>query len=231
MSTIQNLVTEFLYQVTTYDKNDLGSVIKYSENMIKNLIKKYEKSIKESIKRANTIKMDSDIFATCSYSSTICKICKAAKQIQKNFTVYIAESQSYDKEFYHGRKLANYLKSIDVPFKIFRDSEIQSYIKDVNYALVGADSVLFDGSIINGTPTGQIAKIAKKYNIPVFVICETSKMNIPSYLKKEVKIAKGFDLVSGDLIDGIISEKGIISNNQIREVMKIKSKFFEVIEF
>ena len=52
-----------------------------------------------------------------------------------------------------------------------------------------------------------------------------------SYLGKNIEAEKGFDLVPSNLITGIITEKGILDFQEIVEVMKDNSKFFQVFNF
>jgi translation initiation factor 2B subunit (eIF-2B alpha/beta/delta family) len=88
--------------------------------------------------------------------------------------------------------------------------------------------VLYDGSIINGCPTYGVAVEADDSGVPFFSVCESIKANTLSYLGKNIEAQKGFDLIPSNLITGIITEKGILDFQQIVEVMKNNSKFYEV---
>ena len=107
------------------------------------------------------------------------------------------------------------------------ENEIRNHISEAECVLVGADSILFDGAIINGKPTCELAVTAGEFGIPFYSICETSKANTLSYLGKKVELKEGFDLAPGNLITGIVTEKGILDSKAVVEVMKNKSKFFE----
>jgi translation initiation factor 2B subunit (eIF-2B alpha/beta/delta family) len=95
---------------------------------------------------------------------------------------------------------------------------------------VGADSLLFDGSIINGSPTHEVAVTAKECGVPFYSACETTKVNILSYLGENVELKKNFDLVPANLITGLITEKGILDANKIVEITKEKSRFYEIFQ-
>ena len=86
--------------------------------------------------------------------------------------------------------------------------------------------MLFDGSIINGTPTREVACKAKEMGIPCYIICETAKVNTLNYLGKEIDLEQGFDLVPSNLISKIITEKGFLDPDKIVQVAKEKAKFF-----
>ena len=228
MAPIQNLVAQIVYEVNALGESDLVSVRKFAVSRIDDLAKESEVTVKESAGWAATLIGDSDCLATCSYSSTICETFRIAKQQRKRFKVFIAESRSDDDKFRCGEALAAFLKSIDVPAEVFRDNEIYRYVPKAESVLEGADSVLFDGSVINGSPTCELAVNAKECGIPFYSVCETSKMNTLSYLGRNVELKEGFDLVPSNLITGIITERGILGANEIVEIMKLNSRFYEI---
>jgi len=228
MAPVQNLVAQIVYEVNTLEESDLVFVRKFAVSRIDEICKQSEVAVKESAGWGATIIGDSDCLATCSYSSTVCETFRIAKQEGKRFKVFVAESRSDDDKFRYGKVLATFLKLIDVPAEVFPDNEIHSYVPKAKYVLVGADSVLFDGSVINGKPTYELAVAAKECGIPFYSVCETTKANTLSYLGKNVELKKGFDLVPSNLITGIITERGILGANAIVEIMKENSKFFEI---
>jgi len=228
MAPVQNLVAQIVYEVNALEEEDLVSVRKFAVSRIDELCKESEVAVKKSAECAATIVGDSDCLAACSDSSTVCETLKVAKQQGKCFKVFVAESRSDDDKFRYGQVLATFLKSIKVPAEVFPDNEIYRYVPKTKCVLVGADSVLCDGSVINGSPTFELAVKAKECGISFYSVCETTKANTLSYLGKNVELKKGFDLVPADLITGIITEKGILNVNELVEVMKEKSKFYEI---
>ncbi len=228
MAPVQNLVAQIVYDVTSCEESDLVAVQKFAVSRIDNLCKESEAAVKKSAEWAATIIGDSGCLATCSYSSTVCETFKVAKQQGKSFKVFVAESKSDDGRFRYGQVLSRFLKSIDVPAAVFPDNEIYRYVPTTNCVLVGADSVLCDGSVINGSPTYGVAVEAEDCSVPFYSVCETTKANTLSYLGKNVELKKGFDLVPSNLITGIITEKGILDAKEIVEIMKEKSTFFDV---
>jgi translation initiation factor 2B subunit (eIF-2B alpha/beta/delta family) len=124
--------------------------------------------------------------------------------------------------------MAAFLTSIDISAEVFPDNEIRNYVPDAKCVLVGADSVLCDGAVINGKPTAELAVAAKECGIPFYSVCETSKVNVLSYLSKKVELKEGFDLASANLITELVTEKGILDANAIVEIMKSNSKYFEI---
>lgn len=227
MAPVQNLVAQIVYEVDTFKERDLGFVRKFVISRIEELCKESEFAVKKSAEWGATIIANSDYLTTCSYSSTVGETLKFAKQKGKIFKVFVAESRTEDNKFQYGRILAKFLKSIKIPTEVFPDDEIYRYVPKTKYVLVGADSLLCDGSIINGAPTYKVALKAKECRIPFYSVCETTKANTLSYLGKNTELKEGFELVPANLITGIITEKGILDADEIVEIMKEKSKFFE----
>jgi translation initiation factor eIF-2B subunit delta len=230
MAPVQNLVAQIAYEVNSLEVSDLVSVRKFALSRIDSLCKQSEAAVKKSAEWAATIISDSDCLATCSHSSTICETFNVAKQQGKSFKVFVAESKSDNGKFRYGEVLATFLESIAVLAEVFPDNEIYRYVPKTNCVLVGADSVLCDGAVINGSPTYGVAVEAEDCCVPFYSVCETIKANTLSYLGKNVEVKKGFDLIPSNLITGIVTEKGILDIKEIVEVMREKSKFFGVFD-
>jgi translation initiation factor eIF-2B subunit delta len=228
MAPVQNLVARIVYEIHSLDEDNLVKVRNFAVSRIDALCKESDAAAKKTAEWAASKIGYSDFLATCSYSSTICETFRIAKNKGKRFKVFIAESKSDDDKLRYGQVVANFLESIDVSAEVFPDDEIYRYVPKTNCVLVGADSVLFDGSIINGCPTYGVAVEAADSGVPFFSVCESIKANSMSYLGKNIEAEKGFDLVPSNLITGIITEKGILDFQEIVEVMKDNSKFFQV---
>lgn len=228
MAPVQNLVAQIVYEVNASEVTDLVSVRKFALSRIDALCKESEDAVKKSAECAAALISDSACLATCSYSSTVCEAFKVAKHQGKSFKVFVAESKSDDGKLLYGQVVANFLKSINVSAEVFPDDTIYRYVPETECALVGADSVLFDGAVINGSPTYDVAVEAEECGVPFYSVCETTKANTLSYLGKNVEVKKGFDIIPSNLINGIITEKGILDVKELVEIMREKSKFFEI---
>jgi translation initiation factor 2B subunit (eIF-2B alpha/beta/delta family) len=154
-----------------------------------------------------------DTVITCSYSATVCMALQLAWEEKTKFHVLVAESRSNDDTF--GRLTAKQLKEHQIPVEIIKDESITKRISSANKAIVGADSILSDGSLINGTPTLALAMAARDAKIPFFAICETAKFDTKDYIDKTKAPEIGLDKVPPDLITGIVMEKGVMQTNVI----------------
>lgn len=225
---IQNLVAQTVYEISNLEADNIDSIRNYIMSRIDEIARKSQIDVKKSAQVASKLISDSDYVGTCSYSSTICETFKIAVQQGKSFNVLVAESKSSDGKFSYGKILANFLKSLKINVEVFLDDMIYKNIPRTNCVFVGADSVFWDGSIINGSPTYGVAVEAEECSIPFYSVCETTKVNTLHFMGKNVEIEEGFDLIPANLITEIVTEKGILSTEKLLEIVKEKSKFYQI---
>lgn len=128
------------------------------------------------------------------------------------------------------------LKKEGIPVTLITDNMVGyvMYKRMVNKVIVGADRILMDGHVINKIGTYTIAIAAKRHCVPFYVAAPTSTIDpstpvddviIEERNPDEVKKVLGkvyitvddvdvynpaFDITPPDLVDAIITEKGII---------------------
>ncbi len=95
--------------------------------------------------------------------------------------------------------------------EIVPDGDIKQNMPRVGKVLVGADSILADGTLINGIPTYELASAARESDIPVYSVCETAKFNAQG----QIELEEGFDRIPPDLVTGIITERGLIRPEEV----------------
>jgi translation initiation factor eIF-2B subunit delta len=138
---------------------------------------------------------------TCSYSATVAEaITRAGRKALSQgraFIVLIAYSAE------HGKRLAALLQREDVPSRILCLAEIEAGAKTADLALVGADTVLPDGSVVNGEPTLALARAAARAQIPFYVVADSFK-----WAEREVPLEEGFERIPAELVSVIITEAG-----------------------
>lgn len=225
---IQNLVAQIVYEVNNLEEDNLDSIRSYIISRIEELSRLSRMAIKKSAQFASTLISNADCVATCSYSSTVFETFKAAAQQQKHFNVLIAESKSSDGKLSYGRILASFLKPLKIQVDVFLDDLIYKIIPKTNSVLVGADSVFWDGSILNGTPTYGVAIEAEENSIPFYSVCETTKVNTLHFLSNNIDLKEGFDLIPANLITELVTEKGALSDEKLLEIIKEKTKFYQI---
>lgn len=134
-------------------------------------LKKVAESQTKISKLCSPFLCDGTTILTHSRSRVVLKVLKDAADEKKRFNVFVAESQP-DKS---GHKLMKELKDYGIPAQVILDAAVGSVMPDVDLVLIGAESVVESGGIINKIGTFNIALAAKAFNKPVYVVVEFFK--------------------------------------------------------
>lgn len=160
-----------------------------------------------------------------SYSSTIINLLLKNKEF--NFEIYVLES----RPLLEGQRVAEILSS---HFKthLIVDAAIGNFIDEIDVVLIGVDSILKDGSVINKIGTFPLSLLARTKKIDVFAVCDSYKYNLKSHHGHSVLIEEKplkevynkemsnkllevhnyyFDITPPEYISGIISDLGVFS--------------------
>ncbi|WP_435317076.1 NUDIX domain-containing protein [Haloarchaeobius sp. TZWSO28] len=104
--------------------------------------------------------------------------------------------------------------------------------EDVDAVLVGADTVLPDGTVVNKTGTRAAALAAAHEEIPLYVVCSTDKVSTGETVNLEtgrrsavydgdapISVSNPvFDETPPHLVDTIVTERGDLDSKDVREV-------------
>ncbi|TKJ16871.1 MAG: hypothetical protein CEE43_19250 [Promethearchaeota archaeon Loki_b32] len=160
-----------------------------------------------------------------SYSSTVINFLK--KNSNSDLEIYVLES----RPLLEGRKTAEILSQF---FKthLIVDAGMGKFIDEIDLVLIGVDSILKDGSIINKIGTFPLAITANAHNIDVYAVTDSYKYNLKSHYNQKILIEEKpikeiydkevrclkikihnyyFDITPSKYIKGFISEYGILS--------------------
>ncbi|MBS3107626.1 translation initiation factor eIF-2B [Candidatus Woesearchaeota archaeon] len=181
----------------------------------------YMKEMKKriAINGAKLIRNNSKIFTHC-HSGSVIAVLKEVKK--KNITVYCTESRPR----FQGRMTAKELTNFGIKTIHFVDSAAETYLKECDLVLLGADSV--EGAVrkvvFNKIGSMNIAMIAHYYRKPVYHVTSLLKYDYDRKTEmefrdikeiwerppKKVKIMNpAFDAVPFKFIKGIVCEQGI----------------------
>jgi translation initiation factor 2B subunit (eIF-2B alpha/beta/delta family) len=138
----------------------------------------------------------------------------------RGLRVIFSESRPLDE----GWRLAQQLSVWSVPATLITDAQLGLFAAKADLALVGADSLLADGSAVNKAGTYLLALAARDQGIPFYVCCESfkwrneaapeleamdpSELGAPGWPGIEVRNIY-FDVTPARLIDGWFSEQGL----------------------
>lgn len=175
-----------------------------------------------------------------SYSSSILQMMQKLEDF--DFQFYILESRPLLEGQKFAKKLAEKYRT-----HLIVDAAAGFFIDEIDFVLVGADSILKNGSVINKIGTYPLAVLAKSKNKGVYVISDSFKYNLYSHYDLKVKIETKsikeiyngasmnknlichnyyFDITPSSYIKGIISELGVLTPEQfvekVNEVLPMK---------
>lgn len=166
-----------------------------------------------------------------SYSSTINKLLTINRHYP--FELYILES----RPLCEGHKVAELLSSYFKTHLII-DAAMGKFIDNIDLVLIGVDSILKNGSIINKIGTYPLSVLADSKSIDVYAVADSFKYNLKSHYDQKIIIEEKpieeiynkeltndllkvhnlyFDITPSEYITGIISDLGILSIKEFLE--------------
>ncbi len=177
------------------------------------------------------------IFTHCR-SSTVVDILLAGKKSGLDFEVFNTET----RPLFQGRITAKELIKADIPVTMVTDSSGSFFIStasgedyQMELFLIGADAVLADGSIVNKIGSYGMALAAQQANIPVYSAASLMKFHPDTRIEIEKRpsseiwknpprglniINYAFDRIPAEMLTGYVTERGIITPEQIGEEVK-----------
>jgi PncC family amidohydrolase len=116
---------------------------------------------------------------TASYSQTVVDACRLAGQAGKLRRLLVAESADPSGHRY-GQLLANAVAGAVPEIEVIPDDRAPDRVREADRVWLGADTVLPDGSVLNGTPSLPIARAGRQAYLPVELIGESAKIQFPT---------------------------------------------------
>ena len=160
------------------------------------------------------------------------------------FTVFADET----RPLLQGARLTSWeLQQAGIPVTLICDNMAASVMKQgkVSMVIVGADRIAANGDAANKIGTYGVAVLAKKHNIPFYVAAPVSTFDLSLAGGREIPIEEraadevrtvygtpvapkevavynpAFDVTEAELITGIITEHGIISEPDLKKIKKV----------
>ncbi len=223
MGSIRNLARKVL---DTSQSMPSGSVLQAIEDFVHELEKSSEKIAQHAVK---LIPANSPVM-TISHSLTVFQTMKTARREGKAFSVVCPES----RPLCEGVDLAQRLHELGVPVTICADGLAPSFVSQCDAVLVGGDALAPEG-LVNKIGTYPLALAAREAKVPFVALIGTQKFLchfdsgwIREHDPRElVPNAKGntpvcnryFDLTPLALLTKVVTEKGIHSMEEIKEML------------
>ena len=174
---------------------------------------------------------DNTTILTHSYSGTVVNAILSSSK--KNLHIIVTESRPLNEGVKTAERLS---EKYDVT--LITDAQAGHFIGQSDIVLIGADTVLSDGTVVNKVGTHLIALAAEWQNVPVYVLCQTDKLqplahdNVPTIELEEKDGSEViservenvnvrniyFDFTTADLIRGIVTEHGILTTSDVLRI-------------
>jgi len=177
------------------------------------LIKQHQKSAAAAARNASRLITRRSIVMTCSYSSAVCSALEMARRGGRDFKVLAVESR--DRKISYGELTLQRLQQSGISGRIVPDSQIGWQAARADVMLCGADSVSLQGWVINGTPSLELAEMARRKGRPFYASCEISKIDARGLTAGLREPGPGLDLLPLDLLSGLVTERGILQPGEI----------------
>jgi translation initiation factor 2B subunit (eIF-2B alpha/beta/delta family)/8-oxo-dGTP pyrophosphatase MutT (NUDIX family) len=156
------------------------------------------------------------VVLTHSYSSTVLRALELGFKGGRGFKVYATESYPGME----GKQLAKELIASGVPVTLIADPAVASIFQEVDLVLVGADSVLKDGSLIHKVGTRDIATVTKNHGIPLYSSCEVIKFSTQDFLGERPETPSLFDVTPAELVSSYITEEGELAPANVEQQLR-----------
>ncbi len=212
--------------------------IQESESKNRSMAEFAEKDLDETLglKKYSVLTHCNTGFLACGSIGTALGVVQNLGEKDKIENVWVDETRPY----LQGSRLTAYeLDKLGINHKIVVEGAASYLMKNglVDAIFTGADRIVASGDTANKVGTSNLAIIAKHYGIPFYIVAPSSSFDMETNngegidieLRDELEILEykglriapkkstaynpSFDITDGELITGIISEKGIAKGN------------------
>ena len=229
MASLTNKLSKFMFEVQESEIS-LSELRRKLAGLAGELIAESSKARRQAVEYTVTLLEGCSCVITCSYSATVVEVLSQMPDMR----VLVPES----RPLFEGRRLAQELTERGLKVTFFVDAAMAFFGGEADAALVGADSVLSDGSILNKVGSNLLALAAGDSGVPFYVVCDTSKFDVMNLLgrppvleeKEPTEVAEGlrfvqvrnpyFEVTPARLISAIVTEFGEMEVEDIRRRME-----------
>lgn len=238
MASLTNLVGRLLYVVT--EKSRRESAVDEFKLAVKEVC---DQLIEESVRASHEIALhgselmqDHMTIFTHSRSATVFEAFRAAASVGRRIHIIVTES----RPLLEGRAVAQELSGLGMPVTLAVDAAVGYLIGTADMCIVGADSIMLDGSVVNKIGTFPLAMSAHQYNKPFYVLCEKSKFNLRSMFEPQHEVEEReesevlpsmhdplltvrnpyFDKTPARLVSKVITEDGALFSEELPRLFR-----------
>lgn len=169
MTPIQNLLRRWRRELNSDARIEPALARRSAAERVEALIAASRRAVTECATHTARLLGPGRTVMTHSFSSTVVEVCRLLEDA--GLRMIVTESRPLNE----GGRLAERLSAWKVPAVYITDAQMGLFVARADAVLVGADSVLADGSVINKAGTGLLALAAREHRVPFYVCCESFK--------------------------------------------------------
>jgi translation initiation factor 2B subunit (eIF-2B alpha/beta/delta family) len=166
------------FEIVNSYLNELNKILRKRNkedlmNFLTNYSGKEEKKVEIVFRKIYPVLKNIDRVITLSKSKTVIDVLKLWHQKNKKINVVICESRPKNE----GRLTAQELTKVGINVELITDSMMGIFVPKVDAAIIGADSVLKSGKVVNKVGSKTLALFCKEYKKPFYVVTTRSKFS------------------------------------------------------
>ncbi len=188
MATIVNLVDSWCQWLENEVEKDCEQLRSIALNTALDLLNQSTEAINIIARHIAELIDEDGVVLTHSYSSTVMACFQALAG--KNIKAIVTESRPGDE----GVRVVNKLVEYAISTEYITDAQLGLFVPLSHAVLIGADSVLADGSVVNKAGTKLIALAAKDAGVPLYVCTESFKVSTNTINDVKLEEMDGYEL-------------------------------------
>ncbi len=230
MFPIDNLIILFekeLDKQEYFKDKDIDTKKTATIQIIDDLIKRLEYDMSLLAKQGLNYIEDGDFIILHAVEEPVELLMPEAKRMGKEFEVLILRQDAIKT-----KQVIKIMEQNSIKYTVIPEWDLIHYFDKVNKLFIGAYAITADGKFVSDSGTSNIVSECHIHNLPTYLfapileITSTFSRNQNIYLKEESENVSGLDytlishssdIVSLDLVDHIITDKGEIERDKLAE--------------
>ena len=169
MAVLWNVMQRWIEQLENMPQDTMDAAREYGIEQAEMLQKMSLQAGKAIVQAMSPQIPPGSVILTHSYSTTVLAILETMQTA--DCRVIITEA----RPGIEGRRLARALSEMKIETTYITEAQLGCFIDQADVVLLGADSVLDDGSVVNKAGTYLVALAARDHAVPVFFVAESFK--------------------------------------------------------
>lgn len=169
MAPIYNMLQRWIDRVEELRTREVDELRREAASLAQTLADQSLQAVERAAGRAAELIGGDVTIMTHSLSSTVTETFR--KLADRDVKAIVTEG----RPGFEGRQQAQHLDQAGIPVTMITDAQMGHFVQYASVALVGADTLLSDGSVVNKAGTSLLALAAREYGVPFYVCCESFK--------------------------------------------------------